>query len=44
MLVTTSQKRQGLNSASLQLHYIDESLNMTSSNNILGVFVDNNLM
>ena len=42
MLVTTNQKCQRLNSASLQLHYIDESLNMTSSNKILGVFVDSN--
>ena len=44
MLVTTNQKRQRLNSASLQLHYMDEALNMTSSDKILGVFVDNNLM
>ena len=44
ILVTTDQKRQRLNSASLQFNYIDESLNMTSSDKILGVFVDNNLM
>ena len=44
MLVTTNQKRQRLNSASLQLNYLDESLNMTSSDKILGVFVDNNLI
>ena len=44
MLVTTNQKRQRLNSPRLQLHYMDESLNMTSSDKILGVFVDNNLM
>ena len=44
MLVTTNQKRQRLNSASLQLHYIDVSLNMTSSDKILGVFLDINLM
>ena len=44
MLVTTNQKRQRLNSASLQLHYIDVSLNMTSSDKILSVFLDINLM
>ena len=44
MLVTTYQKRHRLNSTSLQLHYINESLNMASSDKILGVFVDNDLM
>lgn len=44
MLVTTNQKRQRLNNANLKLHYMDESLHMVSSEKILGVFVDNNLM
>ena len=44
MLVTTNQKRQRLNTASLKLDYMDESLQMVSCDKILGVFVDNNLM
>ena len=44
MLVTTNQKRQRLNNANLKLNYVDESLQMVSSDKILGVFVDNNLM
>ncbi|MEW8547257.1 MAG: reverse transcriptase family protein [Candidatus Thiodiazotropha sp.] len=43
MLVTTNQKRQRLTTASLKLEYMDESLQMVSSDKILGVFVDNNL-
>ena len=44
MLVTTNQKRQRLNTASLKLDYMDESLQMVSCDKILGIFVDNNLM
>ena len=44
MLVTTNQKRQRLNNANLKLNYVDESLQTVSSDKILGVFVDNNLM
>ena len=44
MLVTTSQKRQRLNNDLLNLKYNDDSLQTISSDKILGVFVDNNLM
>ena len=44
MLVTTNQKRQRLNTASLKLDYMDESLQMVSCDKILGLFVVNNLM
>ena len=43
MLVTTDQKRQRLNNASLKLDYMDESLQSVSSDKILGVCVDQNL-
>lgn len=43
MLVTTSQKRQRLSAVDLKLHYMNESLQMVSSDKILGVHVDNNL-
>ena len=44
LLVTANHKRQRLYSVSIQLHELDESLNMTSSDTILSVFVDNILM
>ena len=44
MLVTTSQKRQKLNNDILNLKYNDDSLQTISSDKILGVFLDNNLM
>ena len=44
MLITTNQKRQRLCKTSFNLKYKDDSLNMTSSDKILGVFVDNNLL
>ena len=43
MLVTTKQKRQGLNTDNLDLNFNNESLNMISNDKILGVYVDNNL-
>ena len=42
MLVTT--KRQRLNTNSLCLSFKDEALQMITSDKILGVFVDNNLL
>lgn len=44
MLVTTSQKRQRLQNTCLTLQYMDETLKTVSSDKILGVFVDNNLI
>ena len=44
MLVTTNHKHQKLNSSSLQFHYIDEFLKITSSDKILDVSVDSNLV
>ena len=44
MLVTTNQKRQRLNTDSLCLSFKDEILQMITSDKILGVLVDNNLL
>ena len=43
MFLTTNQKRQRLNRQNLDLNIQNESLNMISSDTLLGVFVDNNL-
>ena len=43
MLVTTNQKRQRLQSETLNLEFNEESLKMITDDKILGVFVDNNL-
>ena len=44
MLITTNQKRRGLNKEGLNLKYKDDTLQTTSNEKILGVFVDNNLL
>ena len=44
MLITTYQKRRGLNKEGLNLKYKDDTLQITSNKKILGVFVDNNLL
>ena len=43
LLVTTTQKRQGLHNENLDLRFNNESLNMISNDKILGIYVDNNL-
>ena len=44
MLITINQKRRGLNKEGLNLKYKDDTLQTTSNEKILGVFVDNNLL
>ena len=44
MLITTNQNRRGLNKEGLNLKYKDDTLQTTSNEKILGVFVDNNLL
>ena len=43
MLITTPQKRVYLNKYNLQLTYNNEALSVVPCENILGVFIDNNL-
>ena len=43
LLVTTTQKRQGVHNENLDLRFNNESLNMISNDKILGIYVDNNL-
>ena len=43
MLITTNQKRHGLNRDGLNLNYNDDPLQTITNEKILGVFVDNNL-
>ena len=43
MLITTNQKRHRLNSDNLDLTFNNDSISMTTSDKILGVFVDNSL-
>ena len=43
MLITTKQKRNGLNKDGIELKYNDDPLQTIANDKILGVFVDNNL-
>ena len=43
MLITTKQKRNGLNKDGIELQYNDDPLQSIANDKILGVFVDNNL-
>ena len=43
MLITTKQKRNGLNKDGIELKYNDDPLQSIANDKILGVFVDNNL-
>ena len=43
MLLTTSQKRLGLQKSSLSLNYNDTDLQLTNNEKILGVHIEENL-
>ena len=43
MLITTNQKRHGINRDGRNLNYNDDPLQTITNKKILGVFVDNNL-